>query len=380
MQAETAAPTNKGEPPTEVDPVKHDKILFIGAALSAVFGGTVAAQTPPSDEEILRAWLASPHADASSEAFRHWDKEAEIPGSCAVCHSTTGIVDYLAAPQSKAGVIDHPVPIGTTVECSACHNPGAQSLGEVAFPSGAVVAMTDGSAVCTVCHQGRTSGGDVRAAVEGVGDDTVSATISFVNIHYAAAAATNLGTAVGGGYEYDGQTYAGPFGHVPGLGTCITCHQPHETTVSLESCTACHQGATEFRAIRTTPLDILGDGRTAAGMGVVIDDLHARLEAAIKTYAVETGGGAIVYSDAAYPYFFNDLNGNGEVEDGEAAFPNRYQSWTPRLLRAAYNFQFVGKDHGAFAHNPHYALQLMIDSITDLATVSSVDASGLQRP
>jgi hypothetical protein len=360
--------------------MKTPKFLSFGVALSVVFGGAAMAQTSPTDEEILRAWLASPHADASSEAFRHWDSDAEIPGTCAVCHSTTGIVDYLAAPQTKAGVIDHPVPIGTTVECSACHNPGAQALKEVLFPSGERVAMTQGSAVCTVCHQGRTSGADVAAAVAGIGEDVVSPTLGFINIHYAAAASTNLGSAVRGGYEYEGQAYAGQFGHVQGLGTCVDCHNAHETEVKLENCTTCHQGVTEFRAIRTTPLDILGDGRTDTGIALVIDTLHERLGEAIKTYAVEAGGGAILYSDGAYPYFFNDLNANGLVDDGEAVFPNRYQSWTPRLLRAAYNFQFVGKDHGAFAHNPHYVLQLMIDSIADLATVTSVDAGGLVRP
>ena len=52
-----------------------------------------------------------------------------------------------------------------------------------------------------------------------------------------------------------------------------------------------------------------------------------------------------------YPYFFNDNNGNGEADKDEAKFPNRYKSWTPRLMKAAYNYQFVTKDPGAFAHN-----------------------------
>ena len=70
----------------------------------------------------------------------------------------------------------------------------------------------------------------------------------------------------------------------------------------------------------------------------------------------------------------------GIAEPGEAIFPNRYQSWTPRLLRAAYNYQFVAKDHGAFAHNPHYVMQLMFDSLADLSQVATVDMTGLTRP
>ena len=41
--------------------------------------------------------------------------------------------------------------------------------------------------------------------------------------------------------------------------------------------------------------------------------------------------------------------------------PNRYRSWTPRLLKAAYNYQVVSKDPGAYTHNPTYALQLLHD-------------------
>lgn len=59
---------------------------------------------------------------------------------------------------------------------------------------------------------------------------------------------------------------------------------------------------------------------------------------------------------------------------------NRYQSWTPRLLKAAYNYQFVAKDTGAYSHNPHYAIQLLQDSMTDLGKVVGIDVSGLIRP
>lgn len=354
--------------------------VWVGVCFSLLFAGTAVAQSSPTPEETLRAWLASPHANGQTEAFRHWDTEREIPGSCAVCHSTVGIVDYLKTPMNVAGKIDHPVPIGTTVECAACHNQGAAALKKVIYPSGQVVQTSSWSGVCTVCHQGRASGNDVETAIGELDDDQVSAEIGFVNIHYAAAAATQQGGVARGGYQYAEQSYAGLFGHVAALGTCVDCHGAHDTAVKLESCTSCHQGAAAFRAIRTTSLDILGNGNISLGIGVVIDELHQRLGAAVMIYAAQVGGAPIVYSDAAYPYFFNDNNANGVAEKDETTFPNRYQSWTPRLLKAAYNYQFVGKDHGAFAHNPHYAIQLMIDSIKDLAKVASVDTTGLTRP
>jgi hypothetical protein len=360
--------------------MRNHLIALIFICLANLFGTHSSAQDKPTSEEILNAWLASPHADSTTEAFRHWDTEGEIPGTCAVCHSTTGIVDYLATPQVTAGVIQHSVPIGTTVECAACHNDNAAALESVLFPNGQVVSTPDKSAICTVCHQGRSSMDLVDAKVAGIGDDTVSPDIPFVNIHYAAAASTQLGNVVRGGYQYEGRSYAGPFGHVAGLETCVSCHGAHETRVRIENCTTCHAGAADFRAIRTTPLDVLGDGNVSAGIAAVIDQLHSQLEVAIRTYAAEVGGGNIAYSETAYPYFFNDLNGNGSADPNEAIFPNAYKSWTPRLLRAAYNYQFVAKDGGAFAHNPHYVIQLLIDSIEDLASVAAIDTSGHARP
>jgi hypothetical protein len=46
------------------------------------------------------------------------------------------------------------------------------------------------------------------------------------------------------------------------------------------------------------------------------------------------------------------------------------------LLRAAYNYQWVQKDPGAFAHNGKYILQVLYDSIADIGG----DVTGLTRP
>ena len=79
-------------------------------------------------------------------------------------------------------------------------------------------------------------------------------------------------------------------------------------------------------------------------------------------------GKPIAYTPEVYPYFFVDLNGNGTVDKDEGKFPNRYKAWTPRLMKAAYNYQFVVKDPGAYAHNPTYATELLHDSLADLGT------------
>lgn len=354
--------------------------LFAAITVGLCLPVTAQDAAAPNLTAITEAWLASPHADRTSEAFTHWNEDGEIPGSCAVCHSSIGLNDYLSGPMETVGAIAEPVLLGAVVGCATCHSAAAADLSVVPFPSGEHIALDRGSAVCSVCHQGRASTGAVDTATADLEADVVSADLGFVNSHYAVGAATALGGAVHGGYEYPDRLYAGPFTHVEGLNTCSTCHSPHSLQVSFDSCTSCHAGADSFAAIRTSPADYDGDGNTAEGIADPIATLHADLGGAIMRYAQEVSGTPIIYAAGAYPYFFIDTDGDGAISAGEAAFPNRYQSWTPRLLRAAYNYQFVAQDGGAFAHNPHYALQLLYDSLADLGTVIEVDIAALTRP
>ncbi len=97
----------------------------------------------------------------------------------------------------------------------------------------------------------------------------------------------------------------------------------------------------------------------------------------MQTYATEVAEAPIVYDAHAYPYYFNDANGNGEVDEGEGS----YTAWTPRLLKAAYNYQYVQKDPGMYAHNAKYAGQILYDTLEDLAAGGiEVDMEGLVRP
>jgi len=339
---------------------------------------TTKERTPIDD--LRDAWAASPHADSSAEAFTHWNDDGEIPGNCAVCHSSAGLRDYVSGAMSTPGVIDHPVPLGSTVDCETCHNPEAEALASVPFPSGVIVDSFDRSSTCAVCHQGRASGATVDNAINGISEDDVSGDLAFINIHYVAAAASIMGTVTKGGYEYEGKTYVGQFKHIPQLNTCTDCHNPHSLEVSLENCTACHQDIEAFTDIRISPTDFDGDGDPKEGISNPIETMHQLLNAAIGEYASEIAGTAIVYSSHAYPYFFVDSDENGTASESEAIFPNKYQSWTPRLLKAAYNYQVIAKDRAIFTHNPHYALQLLYDSLESLSERIEVDMADLTRP
>jgi hypothetical protein len=130
----------------------------------------------------------------------------------------------------------------------------------------------------------------------------------------------------------------------------------------------------------TDKIDRDGNGNINEGVAQELDHLRAMLLVAIQDYAKTVAGKAVAYDPHNYPYFFNDLNGNGKADKDEAKFPNRYKSWTPRLMKAAYNYQFVTKDPGAFAHNPTYATELLHDSLADLGAKVKVDLSKAKRP
>jgi hypothetical protein len=339
------------------------------------------------------AWANSAHADATAEAFRHWDEDdpKEVPTSCAQCHSPTGYMDYLGADGSAAGVVDVAQPPAEQgITCIACHNDAAEALTEVTFPSGVVLTDLGNEARCMVCHQGRASGSSIDSAIATnvLTDtlDTVSTDLRFTNIHYFAAAATLYGSEVAGGYQYAGNTYDGKFLHADDINTCIGCHDQHSLEIRIETCQECHTNVASQEDLVNIRMngsleDYDGDGDVTEGISGEISGLQALLMQAIQTYGQDQGA-PIGYDPAAYPYFFNDPNGDGTIDTDEAASETAaYASWTGRLLKAAYNYQLSVKDPGAFAHNAKYIIELLYDSTEDLNTVLStpVDLNAAHR-
>lgn len=341
----------------------------------------------PVEVPYQELWEGSAHNAVDTEAFRHWDAEdpAEVPVACAKCHSSAGYQDFLGADGSEVNKVDAAVPAKDAqgVQCTACHNPAATNLNSVAFPGFEidengepvpfVVEGFGDASRCLVCHQGRESKASVDAQIarfQAEDPDAVVAPIKddqgqdvrfgFRNIHYYAAAATLYGTQVKGGYEYEGKMYDGRFQHVEGRDTCIGCHDPHSLEIQVDACANCHGdgvkaegGLQNIRELQASPWDYDGDGDNEEGMFYEIQGLQEALLAEIQKYAADTAGAEIKYDPATYPYFMS--------ADGEA-----YPNWTPRLLKAAYNYQVSIKDPGAFAHGNKYIVQLLYDSIEDL--------------
>jgi len=372
-------------------------LVLVGAlvVLTAILAACGAKPTEtPLEVPFKDAYTSSGHADAAAEAFNHWNDEdpAEIPTSCANCHSAAGYLDYLQDGKVDTAV---PAPAGT-ITCITCHNDAAKNLTNVTFPSGVTLTGLGSEARCIACHQGRESKVSVDETIAKfnaaetpdvvpapiTGQDGKPQSLGFINIHYFAAAVTLYGSEVHGGYEYDGKVYDVKHDHVEDLNTCIGCHDPHTLEIRFEKCATCHgeqaKSVEELKNVRVkqaSGLDYDGDGNTDEGMYYEIQGLQEILYAQIQRYAKETAGKPIVYDANAYPYFFIDTNDNGTVDEGEAVFSNRYDTWTTRLLKAAYNYQVSVKDPGAFAHGSKYIIQLLYDSIEDLGG----DVSALNR-
>jgi hypothetical protein len=356
-----------------------------------------AADAPRGDATAIRArWLGSGHADLAAEAWRHWDDAIPrvVDSECARCHSGAGFEGFVAT-----GAVATAPEVGRTIDCGGCHAAAAAALREVTFPSGQTVRGLGPDARCMTCHQGRESTRSVEVAIAaaGVADDVPTTALGFRNVHYFAAGATLLGREAQGAYEYADPSYATStatdpatglrrrrpydrrFQHVGGSDTCLGCHDPHTLELDVGACAACHVAADrrpvasvadlcEIRMDGTTE-DFDGDGNATEGVFHEMETLAAVLYDRIRDYARDVLLRPIVYDGSAYPYFYEDTNDNGAHDMGEAAYP----SWSPRLLRAAYNYEYCRNDPGAFAHNAKYVLEVLYDSVADLARVRPFD-------
>ncbi len=309
----------------------------------------------------------------------------EVPTSCAKCHSTAGYQDFVGADGSEAGKVDKavPVPPNPGIQCEACHNEAATAMTSVKFPSGVELTDLGPEARCMQCHQGRESKVSLDKLFETlkaedpdktpapVVTDGVTTTIGFRNVHYFAAAATLYGSMVHGGYEYEGKTYDAKNTHVEGYDTCVGCHNSHTLEVKVTECAMCHEGVKTVEDLKNVRMissakDYDGDGDVKEGMAKEVEGMQAILYAEIQKYAKDKAGAGIAYDAATYPYFMLDADGDGKGDVNDKGAAIGYSKWTPRLLKAAYNYQVSVKDPGAFAHGNKYIVQLLFDSIEDL--------------
>ncbi len=341
------------------------------------------------------------HFDGTAAAFRYWDNSGVVPAQCAKCHAASGLPQFLAHGGSVAVAGANVLTVGVTgaepsngLACDTCHNDLAEytlyPVTTVPFPSGKSVTFSTekddkgnlkpvAANLCLECHQGRQSTAALNNRIGKNEDDKVpERKLSFANVHYFAAGASLFGNDAQVAYQYTDKEYVGRFMHAPGFDTCTGCHATHELELNFDKCTTCHAGAKTAGDIRFSQTDLDGDKDVKEGVKAEIAALEEKLWAAMQAYAKKVAEAPIVYDPYAHPYFFGDANDNGKKDADEKA----YTEWTPRLLRAAYTFQYVQKDPGIYAHNPKYAGQILFDSLESLngAGGLKVDMTGLVRP
>jgi hypothetical protein len=290
---------------------------------------------------------------------------------------------FLGEDGSEVNTVNKDTPIGSVVSCVVCHNPSAHAKDAAIFPSGAEIDGLGMTANCAECHQGRRSKFDVENMILDLPQDEVNEDLGFINVHYRVGGATRFGSDASAGYEYPGKNYDGFYPHVPSYQTCTDCHDPHTLAVTPSDCAACHSVVTEIGNLRDireegTP-DYDGDGDTTEGINYELTTIHDLLYQTIQAYAVEVIGIPIVYSNQS-PQWLVDLNENGIADEDEINSDNAYPEWTPRLVKATYNYHLVVESAGGFIHNPRYVIQLLFDTIEDLSEVVPVDMSNMIRP
>lgn len=357
----------------------HFRSLLLWASIPAVFAvASALGQAPDREPDIaqITQWARSGHANFHSQSFSYWNDAGAIPPVCSTCHSGAGFRSLYGFDGSDPGLPQNPIPVGGVVDCDTCHNPRLQNLTEINLPSGASHPVAGFEAACMTCHQGRGSGETIDEAVGEASDDEVDVELVFINPHYAIAAASLLGSAGGLGYQYPGKEYEPRFIHAAPVASCTSCHDPHSLSVAEETCLTCHQTGNADE-IRISRISYDGSGNLSQGIRRDIETNRDRLFALITEYAHEVAGTPIVYANR-HPYFFVDRNEDGQPDQQEGA-PVPYGSWTPRLLKAAYNWKFVGADPGIHVHNPHYALQLLYDSVEDLSNALGQELTGMAR-
>jgi len=341
-----------------------------------------------SVQSISVDWWASAHADASAEAFTHWNEDDPpvVPVNCAKCHSGQGFLNYLGQDSSAVQAVDAPAAINSVITCEVCHNEKADALQLAELPSGINIEMGSGNALCASCHSGTNAGVQVALAAQGYGDDEIIPDAAFINPHYAFAAATWLGSEGQGGYHYPASSYTNRFEHAKGVNSCTACHEPHSLRMrkdyeNADLCAACHSNVvsySDYRDVWVGGVDFDGDG-VVKGIYHEIEGMRQFLMDAIQQYAIAQLDQPIGWADQ-YPYLFVDSDSDGAISAEEAVFPNRYLTFTPRLLRTTFNYQFSAKDPAGYVHNGKYMLQLLYDSIQDIAQIVEINTSSLVRP
>lgn len=357
---------------------------------------------PHDNSSVMRAnrdWAQSGHGDTEALPFvKYRFKEAFDSGAgsgeCRRCHTSTGFIYYVSnnktlIPSASFNNRKQNEVIG----CKTCHldyswkrrglaavtvtyaNTGATSTDTVSYPDAGE------SNICLNCHVGRESGSVIR----NLPASTNFASKGFENSHYLTAGGTLFGktgytnfsgvegrrnrnyTLVdfnGDGitdFKHDlvGRSAAGTR---VGKGPCVECHMTNSsnhrflpitedasgkvTAVISSVCVTCHTAGSPFEL--TTAL-VNGEKDQLA-------DALAALKAQLQLRGF--------YFFEKNPYFFDAAGTTATtnwVTAGDTSANGRFSG--EQNMGAAFNYNLLKHDPGAYAHNRFYTKRLIYDAI-----------------
>jgi hypothetical protein len=363
--------------------------------------------------EKLRQWARSGKGNVTALPWTNYDfgrdptRSTSTPGAtpansfgtdCVRCHTATGYINYLAnnsiAPAyggtSKTGGKE-------VLACNACHTNYSYARRLV----GPVTAYYNKSTVnniriritvkypdigesnlCLSCHVGRETGKIIKLLADPANTYNF-ANAGFENSHYLTAGATIFKTS---GFEfYSSQYYSFPHGHdevgvapfnnTGTSGPCVTCHMKpgnhsfspvtkdisgNITALTSTTCNTalCHAGNMSAAKLESRK-NLFNAGLQALNVLLQGDLLPGNSNKSKRKYCYQSTS----------PYFYyvlTDTLTTSQVKDwltydtSNNAIPNT----GPNNMGAAFNYNLLIREPGAFAHNNIYAKRLIYDSIS----------------
>jgi len=322
------------------------------------------------------AWVnsASHNWKASGTAGANAKLSAGIATDCQRCHTAAGYLQF-AQYTTFSPVAPTSAKYSEPLTCNACHVSGdfsaPRSIGARTGYYNYSSVLTGRlsvqnsypdagrSNICLGCHVGRESGDTIKAMAQATASQNYSSSfwqdLGFVNSHYLTAGGQVYGVT---GYEYPNQKYGNGgvdhshIGAASAQGPCVACHLPgsshtlNPAQAGYALCADCHTGA----GTMTPTLVAEKTDRFQAGLQA----LAAALTQKGFTPNLDVNG------VPQYPYFTNRNWGDSASGPGN--------------LGAAFNYNLLAHDPGAYAHNPTYTKRLVRDSI-DYLVNGSVDRS-----
>lgn len=378
---------------------------------AALAAGLPAAVDAATRRQLLADVTAAGVTSVTGDAWLHYDWEAKDRQSCQRCHTSTGVMNFLANPagyDQTANNYSHlagwsKAEDGTITSsgqnemlyCWGCHSDSKGGLRDpgaltISYSNSASATFPDsrGANVCISCHSGRENGDSIKNDTDADGVRT------FLNSHYLTAGGTVFATS---GYEYEGRSYdftAGDQHQNLGYGTskstgnatydavrgnfangpCVTCHfGSNDGSHTLSPFTEYSAGDLALNPVCVNCHSTRGAGSNAAnawlGVNVTEADLvagvvHAthkgRYLAALEALKVLLSGRGMHFYEA-HPYYFKGPNGTG----------GSFTNWAGVLglglwkdsMGAAFNYNLLAHDPGGVAHNRRYTRRLIYDSI-----------------